>query len=140
MTERRDDNMAKLNEKQIAAVTILALPKRGGLTYQQVADKVGVSRQALVDWRKRDDFNKALKDEIVRNTLDTMPEIMESIPNHIINDGNAALFRTLLQAHGMLTEKHEIETASKAEDTDAMKAEIEKFRSRLENGSNVKPD
>ncbi|MBM7600438.1 transcriptional regulator with XRE-family HTH domain [Virgibacillus halotolerans] len=132
--------MAKLNEKQIAAVTILALPKRGGLTYQQVADKVGVSRQALVDWRKRDDFNKALKDEIVRNTLDTMPEIMESIPNHIINDGNAALFRTLLQAHGMLTEKHEIETASKAEDTDAMKAEIEKFRSRLENGSNVKPD
>lgn len=132
--------MAKLNEKQVAAVTILALPKRGGLTYQQVADKVGVSRQALVDWRKRDDFNKALKDEIVRNTLDTMPEIMESIPNHIINDGNAALFRTLLQAHGMLTEKHEIETASKAEDTDAMKAEIEKFRSRLENGSNVKPD
>lgn len=118
----------KLNDLQYAAIAILSQPKRGGLTYEQVAEEVGVSRESLRLWRKRDDFNAELKDEIVRNTLDRLPEIMDSIPDHIILDGNAALFRTLLQAHGMLTEKHEIDTKGNSVDTDAMKAQIEAFR------------
>lgn len=120
--------MAKLNDLQYAAIAILAQPKRGGLTFEQVANEVGVSRETLRLWRKRDDFNTELKGEIVRNTLDRLPEIMDSIPDHIIHDGNAALFRTLLQAHGMLTEKHEIDTKGNGVDMDAMKAQIEAFR------------
>lgn len=120
--------MKRMTEKQIAAITILAQPKRGGLTYEQVAEQVGVTRQTLHEWRKDANFNEELKKEIVRNTLDDLPAIMASIPQHIINDGNAALFRTLLQAHGLLTEKVEVANVQGDSDADAIKAEIERMK------------
>lgn len=121
--------MKRLNEKQLAAITILAQPKRGGLTYEQVAEKVGVSRRTLQEWRKDTTFTEELKKEIVRNTLDDLPAIMASIPQHIINDGNAALFRTLMQAHGLLTDRVEVSHNTEATNTEAIKAEIERLRS-----------
>ncbi|MBO0602712.1 hypothetical protein I2483_13675 [Sporosarcina sp. E16_3] len=120
--------MAKLHDKQIAAIALLSLPKRGGMTFEQVADAVGVDRKTLLEWRKRDDFNDELKREIVRATLDSLPDIMASIPRHIIDSGNAALFRTLLQAHGLLTDKIEVDTKGTGTDIDAMKAQIERMR------------
>lgn len=120
MTRRR-----RLNDKQYAAIAILAQPKRGGLTYEQVAEQVGVSRDTLLRWRKQDEFNEELKRQIVSNTLDRLPEVMDSIPDHIIKDGNAAMFRTLLQAHGLLTDKVEVETKNEATvDVEAIKERL----------------
>jgi transcriptional regulator with XRE-family HTH domain len=88
----------KLSELQIAAIEFLALPKRGGLTYEQVAEKVGITDRTLRDWRKDDAFNEELKRQVVRNTLDRLPEIMASTADH-----TAAMFRThgtdITQAH-----------------------------------------
>ena len=112
-----------LTEKQWAAVVIMSHPHK--LTHEQIAEEVGVSRRTIFNWKKDDEFNKALKDQIMRNTVDRLPEVMASVPDHIINDGNAAMFRTLLQAHGMLTEKHEVET----KDNNA--ASIEDIRSKI---------
>ena len=120
----------KLSEQQIAAIAILSQPKRAGLTYKQVAEKVGVSEQSIHNWRKLDVFNDELKREIVRNTLDRLPDIMQSIPDHIINDGNAALFRTLLQAHGLLTDRVEVTAKDGQTDVDSIKAEIERLKDR----------
>jgi hypothetical protein len=126
----------KLSELQFAAIEFLALPKRGGLTYEQVAEKVGITDRTLRDWRKEDVFNEELKRQVVRNTLERLPEVMASIPDHIINDGNAAMFRTLLQAHGMLTDKVEVESRGSggAADIDSMKAEIERMRANRKDG------
>lgn len=128
--------MAKLlNEKQYAAIAILAQPNRGGLKYDEVAERVGVSRQTLYEWRKDDAFNDELKRQIMRNTLDRLPDVMASIPDHIINDGNAAMFRTLLQAHGMLTDKVEVESkGGQVADVSQMKAEIERMKQRRKDG------
>ncbi|MGE7843895.1 phBC6A51 family helix-turn-helix protein [Lysinibacillus sp. NPDC093712] len=120
--------MAKLNDKQYAAIAILSQPKRGGLTYEQVAEEVGVSRTTLAEWRKRDDFNDELKRQIMRDTIERLPEVMASIPDHIINDGNAAMFRTLLQAQGLLTEKVEVTAQANGNDIDAIRADIERMR------------
>ena len=122
--------MAKkqLSEKQWAAIAILSQPKRAGMTYEQIAEQVGVHRDTLLRWRKDDTFNEALKKQIVANTIDRLPEIFDSIPDHIIKDGNAAMFRTLLQAHGLLTDKVEVE--SKNEGT----IDIDAIRERLLNG------
>lgn len=122
--------MAKLNDKQYAAIAILSQPKRGGLTYEEVADTVGVHRDTLLQWRKSDAFNDELKRQIMRDTIDRLPEVMASVPDHIINDGNAAMFRTLLQAQGLLTEKVEVSDGSKSTDIDAIKAEIERMKQR----------
>lgn len=120
--------MAKLNDKQYAAIAILSQPKRAGLTYDQVAEQVGVSRTTLAEWRKRDDFNDELKRQIMRDTIERLPEVMASIPDHIINDGNAAMLRTLLQAQGLLTEKVEVTAQANGNDIDAIKADIERMR------------
>jgi transcriptional regulator with XRE-family HTH domain len=127
--------MAKqLNEKQLAAIQFLAIPKRGGLTYEQVAAEVGITDRTLRDWRKDDDFNDELKRQVMRSTLDRLPEIMDSIPDHIIRDGNAAMFRTFLQAHGLLTDKVEVNTQGNNADIDGMKAEIERIRKLRQEG------
>jgi len=122
--------MAKLNDKQYAAIAILSQPKRGGLTYEQVAERVGVERTTLYHWRKDDLFNDELKRQIMRDTIDRLPEVMAAVPDLIINEGNAAMFRTLLQAQGLLTEKVEMTTQSGTEDIDAMKAKLEALRKK----------
>jgi len=120
--------MAKLNDKQYAAIAILSQPKRGGLTYKQVAEEVGVAESTLHLWRKDDGFNDELKRTIMRDTIDRLPEVMAAVPDLIINDGNAAMFRTLLQAQGLLTEKVEVNTKESASDIDSIKADIERLR------------
>lgn len=117
----------RLNEKQYAAIAILATPGRSGLTYEQVAERVGVSRQALYEWRNMDEFNEALKKQVLRNAVEHLPDMYASIPRHVIEEGNAALFRTYIQSLGMLTEKVEVENkGGSATDIDAMNAEIER--------------
>ena len=120
--------MAKLSEKQIEAIEFLSQPKRGGLTYAEIAEKVGVTTMTLSRWRNDDTFYNELNRRIIRNTSDRLPEILASVPDHIIKDGNAAMLRTLLQAHGLLTDKVEVDTKSNGNDTDAMRAEIERLK------------
>lgn len=120
--------MARLNEKQIAAIAIMSQPNRGGLTYDEVAKEVGVARSTIFEWKKQDDFHNALKAEIVRNTSDRLPEVFSSMIDNIVETGNAAAFRTLVQMHGLLTEKVEVNTKASGDNVDAMKAEIERMR------------
>lgn len=121
----------RLNEKQIAAIEILSRPNRGGMTYEQIAKEVGVAKSTLFEWKKQEYFNEALKKEIVRKTQDRLPEVFDSIIDNIIETGNAAAFRTLLQAHGMLTDKVEVnQNSSDSTKIDNIKAEIERLKQR----------
>ncbi len=124
--------MAKrLNENQLAAIEFLSLPNKGGLTDEQIAEKVGVDVRTIYRWKNDDAFYNALTRKIVRNTADRLPEVMASIPDHIINDGNAAMLRTLLQAHGLLTEKVEVENKSDGSmDIAAIKEDIARLKNR----------
>jgi transcriptional regulator with XRE-family HTH domain len=121
----------KLTEKQIAAIEYLSLPNRGGLAYEQIADELGVDISTLYRWRNDDTFHSALTRKIIRNTADRLPDVLESVPDHIIKDGNAAMLRTLLQAHGLLTDKVEVDSKNNRDsDIDDMKAQIERFREK----------
>jgi Helix-turn-helix of insertion element transposase len=123
----------KLSEKQLAAVHYLAQPKLGGLTHDQIAAEVGVDRATIFRWKQDDTFTEEVKRQIMRNTMARLPDVMASVPDHIINDGNAAMFRTLLQAYGMLTDKVEVENKNAGStDIDSMKAEIERMRKARE--------
>lgn len=120
--------MARMNEKQIAAIAIMSQPNKGGMTYDEIAKEVGVARSTIFEWKKQDDFYNALKSEIVRNTGDRLPEVFSSMIDNIVETGNAAAFRTLVQMHGLLTEKVELNTKGNGDNVDAMKAEIERMR------------
>ncbi|MGE9877956.1 phBC6A51 family helix-turn-helix protein [Bacillus velezensis] len=120
----------KLSEKQIAAIEFLARPNRGGLTYDQIADEVGVTRQTLHNWRNNDDFYEELKRRIKKQSAERMPDIIASIPDHIINDGNAAMLRTYMQWHDMLTERTEVDVKNDGNNIADIKAEIERLRAQ----------
>ncbi|MDF4197310.1 phBC6A51 family helix-turn-helix protein [Bacillus subtilis] len=120
----------KLSEKQIAAIEFLAQPNRGGMTYDQIADEVGVTRQTLHNWRNNDDFYEELKRRIKKQSAERMPDIIASIPDHIINDGNAAMLRTYMQWHDMLTERTEVDVKNDGNNIADIKAEIERLRAQ----------
>jgi len=120
----------RLSEQQIQAIEFLALPGRGGMTYEQIATEVGVHRDTLLKWRKNDVFNEAMKKRTVELTQERIPDVLEAAIQGIIEDRNAAIFRTFMQAHGLLTEKHEVIAESKGEDLDAMKARIASMRNK----------
>lgn len=124
--------MAKrLSEKQLAAVEYLAAPKKGGLTNDQIADEVGVDRATLYRWKNDEDFNKAVQKKVVRNVNDRLGGMFDAAINSVEEEHNAAMFRTILQAAGMLTEKHEVETKKNdSKDVSELKAEIERFKAR----------
>ena len=119
----------RLSEKQLAAVALLALPGRGGMTYEEIAEKVGVSRQTLHAWRNQDEFNEEIKKQVLRNAVEHLPDMYAAIPRHVIEDGNAALFRTYIQSLGMLTEQVEIDhKANNDTNIDQIRAEIERLK------------
>ncbi|MGB9945348.1 phBC6A51 family helix-turn-helix protein [Bacillus subtilis] len=120
----------KLSEKQIAAIEFLSQPNRGGMTYDQIADEVGVTRQTLHNWRNNDDFYEELKRRIKKQSAERMPDIIASIPDHIINDGNAAMLRTYMQWHDMLTERAEVDVKNDGNNIADIKAEIERLRAQ----------
>ncbi|MEK4085138.1 phBC6A51 family helix-turn-helix protein [Psychrobacillus sp. FSL K6-1415] len=117
----------RLNEKQIAAIAILSQPKRT-MTYEEIAKEVGVAKSTLFEWKKQEIFEKALNKEIVRVTKDRLPDMFDSMIDNIMATGNAAGFRTVIQAHGMLTDKIEIESKSTNTNADDIRAEIERLR------------
>lgn len=130
LTKEETELSKRLNEKQVAAIAILSQPKRT-MTYEQIAEQVGVAKSTLFEWKKLDHFDKALNKEIVRVTKDRLPDVFDSIIDNIKQTGNAAAFRTLIQAHGMLTDKIEIESKSTSTNADDIRAEIERLRGNM---------
>ena len=114
----------KLHEKQLAAIALLA--QCPSMTYEEIAKEVGCDVSTLRRWRNDDVFNDELKRQVMRVVVGDLPKA--SVPRHIIDDGNAAMFRTFLQSLGMLTEKHEVETKDNGRaDLDAIKAEMSRM-------------
>lgn len=123
----------RLNERQIAAIEYLSLPKRGGMTYAEIAAAVGVTERQLYTWRQDDTFADAVVKRTIRNASEYLPDIMASVPKHIIEDGNAAMLRTYMQSIGALTERVEIDAKGSTDaDVDKMREQIEKMRKGTE--------
>lgn len=53
---------SSLTEQQKEAIDLL-VGKEGDLTQQEIADRVGVSRQSLFNWRKKPEFRQALVEQ-----------------------------------------------------------------------------
>lgn len=99
------------------------------MTYAQIAEKCEVDERTLYNWRQDDAFNNELNRRIVRSLSERLPEMIASVPDHVIADGNAALFRTALQALGLLTEKVEVDNKNGTIDVDAIRERLAKGNS-----------
>lgn len=103
--------MAKqLTQEQYDAIAWMAQPKRGGKTYDELAEIIGVHRSTLFEWKKNPVFEAELKRQMVRNSQDKLPELIDSLSTIAMRDGNAAMAKLALQINGLLTDKVEVET------------------------------
>ncbi|MDP4550869.1 phBC6A51 family helix-turn-helix protein [Alkalihalobacillus macyae] len=125
----------ELTADQWTAISYLAQPNRGGKELQEIADEIGIHRNTLTNWRKKPDFQAALKGEIVSNTHSRLPEVFGAMADHAIK-GNAAMAKLILQANGMLVDKAEISTTVSQEsdgvNMDDIRARIAAHREQKE--------
>ncbi|MBG9736582.1 helix-turn-helix domain-containing protein [Paenibacillus alvei] len=99
-----------LTTEHYTAIHWLALPRKGGKTYEEIAEMCGVHPNTIGNWRKDPLFEAELKRQMIRNSQDKLPELIESLPMIAMRDGNAAMAKLALQINGMLADKVEVET------------------------------
>ncbi|EJR82876.1 hypothetical protein COK65_30575 [Bacillus thuringiensis] len=126
--------LKRLNTEHLTAIKWLALPNKGGKTFEEIADICGVDERSLYNWRKDELFQRELKKEMVRNSQDQLPELIASLSEIAIRDGNAAMAKLALQINGMLTDKVEVETKAKTGEInyEELDEEIASFEARMD--------
>lgn len=127
-----------LNTEQYIAIGYLALPRQQRPSVEKIAEECGVHRATIYEWKKDPLFERELKTQMIRNSQEKLPELIESLAEIAIRDGNAAMAKLALQINGMLTDKVEVETkTTDATDTDALRAKLEAFKQRKVSEDNV---
>lgn len=120
-----------MHEKQLIAVQYLALPASERPTMVEIAEKCGVSRSTLYEWRNNPAFIEEVKAQIVRNNVDTLPDLVAALPRIAIEDRSAAMAKLALQVNGMLTEKVDVQSSAvPATDIDALKSRLQALKER----------
>ncbi|WP_054955035.1 phBC6A51 family helix-turn-helix protein [Paenibacillus dakarensis] len=121
--------MANITAEQYVAIEWLSQPKKGGKTFEEIAAICGIHVNTLKQWRKDAAFDRELKRAIIRNNSDKLPELVESLADIAIRDGNAAMAKLALQVNDMLTDRVEVD-AKNAEGTDleALKLRIQALK------------
>ncbi|EJS63416.1 transposase [Bacillus sp. RC251] len=132
--------LKRLNTEHLTAINYFALPNKGGKTNDEIAKICGVSRQSIQNWRNDPLFERELKKQMVRNSQDRLPELIESLSEIAIRDGNAAMAKLALQINGMLVDKVEVETkdATNKIDYEGIDKDIASFEERIEEEEDVK--
>jgi len=125
--------LKRLEAHHLIALKWLALPKRGGKTMNEIAEEASVTRGTLYDWIKDPLFDKELKKEIIRETMNRLPEVLASLTDAVVNDHNAAAAKLLLQVNGMLTDKIEVDNKGTGiTDIDALRTKLELLHAKRE--------
>ena len=129
--------MAKqLTSDQTVAIEWLALPRKGGKTYEEIAAICNVTARTLENWRKDATFDAEYKRAVRRSNDARLPELVASLTDIAITDRNAAMAKLALQVSGMLTDKIEVETKDGAvTDVDALRQRIAALQKRDEDGA-----
>lgn len=119
----------RLNTEHYIAIKWLAMPKRGGLTMEEVAKECGVARSTLYEWKKDPLFDRELNAEIVREGKSRLPEVIQNMYAVAAETENAAMAKLVLQLNGMLTERHDVTTNDGRQgiDYDALDDELAAF-------------
>lgn len=106
--------MAKrLTTDQLTAIEWLSQPNKGGKTIAQIAEVCGVTERTIYNWLRDDTFDAELRKASKRKASQYVPDVMNAMVKTAISEGNAAAAKLILQMAEMLTDKHEVVTATK---------------------------
>lgn len=122
----------QLTGAQLEVVHYHSLPKAERPSIDEIAEKCGVSRSTIYAWQKDDGFIEAIRRQIVRNNADVLPDLVAALPRMALEEKSAAMAKLALQAHGMLTDRVEVNAPASGHATDVatLKARIEAIKAR----------
>lgn len=121
----------RLETSHYIAINYLSLPKRAGLTMQQIADEAGVSRMTLYRWQENPVFAAELKKRMIRNSRMYMPDMIHEAMKGVTEDRNAAMFKIFLQMNDMLTDPVNVsDKLDEAGNIDAIRRRIEEYHKK----------
>lgn len=120
---------SKLTDQQKEAIDLL-VGKDGDLTQQEIADRVGVSRQSLFNWRKKPEFRQALVEQ-AKTISDTglaysLTWMEQALQDPSVKDSvKVQIAGMFLKGHGMLKDVQE--TTVKAESSMSVEEALKKY-------------
>lgn len=121
---------------QEVALSILSQPKKGGLTFAQIAEKCEISEKQLRRWRQSDVFAKELQRRTLLNMNEDLPQIANVLREKALG-GNMKAIELYLKSLSILQERHivvpvqneDVEFNSRS--SERIEAEIEELRKIL---------
>lgn len=120
----------KFNEKQILAIEILSKPGRGGLTYDQVAEYVGVDPKTLYRWRQDPAFVEVVTRKAVMTLHEDLPEVFAANLAKA-KRGEVKSVELLYKLIGLLVDKAEVEIEEKGGTNENLADDIQKLKEML---------
>jgi len=110
-------DMTQFTEKQIQAIGLLSLPNKGGLTFEEIADKCGVSVRQLHRYRADANFKAAIVEQSLENVKEVLPNVLKAHTKQA-ESGNVKAIELFYKLFGLLVERQEIESTVSTKDKD----------------------
>ena len=130
-------DLRKFSEKQITAIAYLSQPYKAGLTYEEIAERCGISVRQLYRWRQDPEFQAAVVQESLKNVKEVMPNVLKA---HVkkAEAGNVKAIELFYRLFGLLIEKQEVEqtiTTTKDKSNDELQKELDELKKLLDESS-----
>ena len=126
-------DLKQFTEKQITAIGILAMPNRGGLSFEEVADKAGISERQLHRWRKKPEFKQAVIDQSLANVKEVIPNVLSAHTKQA-ESGNVKAIELFYKLFGLLVDKQEItqDVTTRDKGNEDLSNELDDIRNLIE--------
>lgn len=121
----------KFDEKQLMAIEILAQPKRKGMTYEEIAEHVGVDVRTLFRWRQKPEFVEAITKRAMLNLHTDLPEVFDANLRRA-KVGEVRSVELIYKLLGLLVHKTEDVTPNKGDDNESIREEINSLKKILD--------
>lgn len=126
-------DLKQFSEKQLIAIGLLSQPNKAGFSFEEIAEKAGISVRQLHRWRSNPEFKQAVVEQSLENVKEVIPNVLKA---HVkrAESGNVKAIELFYKLFGLLVEKQEIEQNVKTEQKDNadLAKELEELKSLID--------
>lgn len=125
-------DMTQFHEGQIQAIGYLSMPNKGGLQFDEIAERCGISVRQLHRWRKQSEFKQAVVEQSLENVKEELPNVIKSHYD-ATQSGNVKAIELFYKLFGLLIDKQEItqEVSNKDISNDSLQQELDELKDIL---------
>ncbi|GEK57104.1 hypothetical protein CHL76_02125 [Marinococcus halophilus] len=126
-------DFTQFKETQVQAIGYLSMPNKAGMSFDDIAERCGVSVRQLHRWRTEPEFKQAIVEQSLNNVKDEIPDVLSAHKKQATK-GNVKAIELFYKLFGLLVEKQEIEqnVSNKDKDNEDIDKEINELRNLID--------